>query len=89
MFSRLRRHIGSAHVIALIALFVALGGSAYAALNLPKNSVGAKQLKRGAVTPAKLAHSTTKKLRGAKGPKGDAGAPPRPQAPRCGTSTMR
>ena len=74
MLSHLRRHIGSAHVIALLALFVALGGSAYAALNLPKNSVGAKQLKRGAVTPAKLAHSTTKKLRGAKGPKGDPGA---------------
>jgi len=74
MFSRLRHHIGSAHVIALIALFVALGGSAYAALNLPKNSVGARQLKRGAVTPPKLAHSTVKKLRGAKGRPGATGA---------------
>jgi hypothetical protein len=74
MFSRLRRHIGSAHVIALIALFVALGGSAYAAFNLPKNSVGPKQLKRGAVTPPKLAHSTVKKLRGAKGRPGATGA---------------
>jgi hypothetical protein len=73
VFSRLRRHIGSAHVIALIALFVALGGGAYAAFSPPKNSVGAKQLRRGAVTPPKLAHSTVKKLRGAKGPKGGAG----------------
>jgi hypothetical protein len=41
-------------VVALIALFVALGGSAYAAVNLPPNSVGAKQLKNGAITPAKI-----------------------------------
>lgn len=38
-----------ANVIATIALFVALGGVAVAA-GLPKNSVGPKQLKRGAVT---------------------------------------
>lgn len=38
-----------ANVIATIALFVALGGAAVAA-GLPKNSVGPKQLKRGAVT---------------------------------------
>ena len=41
-------------VIALIALFVAMGGSAYAALNLPANSVGTKQLKNGAVTSVKV-----------------------------------
>ncbi len=42
-------------VIALIALFVALGGSSYAAINaLPKNSVGAKQLKKNAVTGVKI-----------------------------------
>jgi hypothetical protein len=44
-----------AMVIALIALFVALGGSSYAAINaLPKNSVGAKQLKKNAVTGVKI-----------------------------------
>jgi hypothetical protein len=42
-----------ANVIATIALFVALGGAAVAA-GLPKNSVGANQLKRGAVTAAKI-----------------------------------
>ncbi|HEU4599832.1 MAG TPA: hypothetical protein VFS26_08800 [Solirubrobacterales bacterium] len=42
-----------ANVIATIALFVALGGVAVAA-GLPKHSVGAPQLKRGAVTPAAL-----------------------------------
>ncbi|MDQ2631738.1 MAG: hypothetical protein M3Y75_12325 [Actinomycetota bacterium] len=42
-----------ANVIATLALFVALGGVAVAA-GLPKNSVGTKQLKRGAVTAADL-----------------------------------
>lgn len=41
-------------VISLIALFVALGGTSYAAIKLPANSVGTKQLKNGAVTSAKL-----------------------------------
>lgn len=42
-----------ANVIASIALFVALGGAAVAA-GLPKNSVGTKQLKRGAVKTVDL-----------------------------------
>jgi hypothetical protein len=74
MLTRLRRHVGSAHVIALLALFVALGGGAYAAMNLPKNSVGARQLKRGAVTPPKLSPATVKKLQGSTGPRGAKGA---------------
>ena len=41
-------------VVALIALFVALGGTGYAALKLPANSVGTKQLKKNAVTGAKV-----------------------------------
>ena len=42
-------------VISLIALFVALGGTSYAAIiSLPKNSVGTKQLKTGAVTAKKI-----------------------------------
>jgi hypothetical protein len=45
---------GPALVIALIALFVALGGTSYAAITLPKNSVGNKQLKKNAVTSAKI-----------------------------------
>ena len=53
MNSRLRPKLTYSNVIATIALFVALGGAAVAA-GLPKNSVGTKQLKRGAVTAAKL-----------------------------------
>ena len=41
-------------VVALIALFVALGGGAYAAATLPRNSVGTQQLKDGSVTARKL-----------------------------------
>jgi hypothetical protein len=48
-----RPQLNYANVIATIALFVALGGAAIAA-GLPKNSVGANQLKRGAVSAAKL-----------------------------------
>jgi hypothetical protein len=50
----LQRKLNYANVVATLALFVALGGSAYAATQLPKNSVGAKQLKANAVTTAKL-----------------------------------
>lgn len=46
--------------IALVALFVALGGTGYAALNIANNSIGTKQLKRGAVkNPDLAANSVT------------------------------
>ncbi len=45
------------HAVGYLALFVALGGVSYAAVSLPRNSVGPKQLKQGAVTRAKLANS--------------------------------
>jgi uncharacterized iron-regulated membrane protein len=43
-----------ANVTATLALFVALGGGAYAATALPANSVGSKQLKKNAVAAAKI-----------------------------------
>ena len=52
MVPALARYLRSHHV-GLVALFIALGGTAYAA-TLPRNSVGPKQLKRGAVTSAKV-----------------------------------
>ncbi|HET9125669.1 MAG TPA: hypothetical protein VFN65_12380, partial [Solirubrobacteraceae bacterium] len=42
------------NAIALAALFVALGGTSYAAIALPKNSVGVRQLRPGAVTSRKI-----------------------------------
>jgi hypothetical protein len=53
MISRLRPKLTYSNAIATIALFIALGGAAVAA-GLPKNSVGPKQLKRGAVTAKAL-----------------------------------
>jgi hypothetical protein len=53
MFGAVRRHLTFANVVSLIALFVALGGAAYA-LTIPKHSVGTRQLKRGAVISSKV-----------------------------------
>jgi hypothetical protein len=41
-------------VVALLALFVAMGGVGYAAFKLPNNSVGSKQLKANAVNASKV-----------------------------------
>lgn len=50
----LRRRPSAAIVIAMIALFAALAGAGYAAVSIPKNSVGTNQLKNGAVSNAKI-----------------------------------
>ena len=42
------------NAIALAALFVALGGTSYAAIAIPKNSIGPRQLRKGAVTATKI-----------------------------------
>jgi hypothetical protein len=68
--------------VALIALFIALSAGAYAATQLPKNSVGATQIKAGAVTAAKVRDRSLKAADFAKGqlPAGPAGAPGAPGA---------
>src|SRR5712691_11001221 len=56
--SRLRRRPSPALVIACLALAVSLGGTGYAAIVLPANSVGTKQLINGSVVATKVkAHS--------------------------------
>ena len=85
---RIRDHVTSAHVIAMLALFLAIGGTGYAALKLPKNSVGSKQIKKNAVTSAKVKNGSLKKAdfqagqlpAGPKGAKGDTGTPGTPGA---------
>jgi hypothetical protein len=42
------------NLVGWIALFVALGGTGYAAISLPRNSVGAAQIRNRSITPAKL-----------------------------------
>ncbi len=48
------RRLSPSMVVACLALLVALGGTSYAALRLPANSVGTAQLKNGAVTSVKV-----------------------------------
>jgi hypothetical protein len=62
-----------ANVLALLALFIALGGTSYAALTLPKNSVGTRQIKPRAVTLSKFSTSARKSLKGRTGPAGHTG----------------
>ena len=63
-------------VIACLALTVALGGTGYAAIKLPKNSVGTKQLKKNAVVSSKVKNRSLKAVDFATGqlPKGARGA---------------
>ncbi len=49
MISKFAGRISSAHVIAVLALFVALGGGAYAG-----SKIGSKQIKKNAVTTSKI-----------------------------------
>jgi hypothetical protein len=42
------------NLVAYLALFVAIGGTSYAATRLPRGSVGTAQIRRGAVTSAKV-----------------------------------
>ena len=52
---RILRHRPSpALVVASLALTIALGGTSYAAVTLPRSSVGTAQLKRNAVTSVKV-----------------------------------
>jgi hypothetical protein len=52
--SKLRTRLTYANVMATIAVFLALGGGAYAAFKLPENSVGSKQIKADAVKSSKV-----------------------------------
>src|SRR2546429_7676259 len=49
--SRIRRHLSFASVVSLLALFIALGGTAWGVAN---NSVGSKQIRNGQVKKVDL-----------------------------------
>ena len=76
-----------AMAVALVALFVALGGTGYAVTRLPSNSVGTTQLRKNAVTSSRIrprtirlsdiSTTTRTSLRGTQGPQGPTG----PQGP--------
>jgi hypothetical protein len=88
MLHRLLDRLSYANVVATLALFIALGGTSYAAIKLPKNSVGSTQIKTGAVHTGEIFNGTIRigdisksaqaALRGQPGPQGaqgPAGAP--------------
>src|SRR6476619_5860210 len=58
MLQKIQPRLTYANVMATIAVFVALGGGAYAATHLPPKSVGTKQLKKNAVTSATIRNGT-------------------------------
>lgn len=69
--NRLRAKLTYSNVISTFCLVLLLGGgTAYAASQLEKESVGTKQLKKEAVTPAKLSAASKATLTG---PRGEAG----------------
>lgn len=83
MLRRVTDRFTYANVVATLALFIALGGTSYAAIKLPRNSVGSTQIRPSAVTTSKIRNRTIKledlslaarsSLRGKVGPQGAAG----------------
>lgn len=90
MLGRLTQRLTYANITATLALFIALGGSSYAALSLPRNSVGPQQLRPGAVRSADVKNRTLqvadlsvrarRSLTGRQGPAGPIGPPGAPAA---------
>lgn len=52
------------NVVSTLCLFVILGGGAYAALTVPKNSIGSKPLKDGSVELKDIDKAARQKLEG-------------------------
>lgn len=84
--TRLRSWLNPPMVVALLALVIALGGTSYAAVQLPKNSVGSKQVKNGSVASVDVKDRTLKAADfapgqlepGPRGPAGPSGTPGSP-----------
>jgi hypothetical protein len=78
MREKLRTHVTYANVVATLALFLALGGTSVAAIQLGKNSVKAKQIAPSAVGTSEVKDRSLKSkdfgkgvlLRGPQGPAG-------------------
>jgi hypothetical protein len=72
---RIRSRITFANVIASMALFIALaGGTAFAASQFGKESIGARAIKKESIGPAKLTKAAKAALTGPKGATGATGA---------------
>lgn len=81
MFSKIRQRLSYANVMATMALFIALGGTSYAAVQLSKGSVKKKHLAKNSVVSKKVKDGTLlstdfkpgQLVSGAPGPQGPAG----------------
>ena len=87
MSSRFRSRPSFSTVVSMMALFVALGGTSYAAVKLPKNSVGSSQIKANGVGSSDVKNRSLRAIdfragdlpagqqgqQGIQGPKGDPG----------------
>lgn len=81
---RLRCRLTYANVVSTLCLVLLVGGgTAFAASQLERESVGTRQLKRAAVTPSKLSNASKATLTGPAGAAGKQGAqgPQGPQGP--------
>lgn len=89
MLRAIRERLTYANMMSTVAVMIALGGTSYAAIKLPKNSVGNHQLRNNSVTTAKVRNNTLLRkdfkkgqlpIDGVAGPKGDPGpaGPPGP-----------
>ncbi|WP_320668807.1 hypothetical protein [Patulibacter defluvii] len=91
-----RRRISSAHVLAGVALFAALGGTSYAAGSLASNSVGSAQVKNNSLKSVDIKNGSLLKKdfktgelpAGAKGDKGDKGDAGSDAVPNVGVSSL-
>jgi DNA-binding transcriptional regulator YdaS (Cro superfamily) len=57
-FKRFRERLSFANVTSALALFIALGGTSYAAVTLPANSVGRDQIRTGGVGKSEVGANT-------------------------------
>jgi hypothetical protein len=84
VLAKLRSRLTYANVMATIAVFVALGGSSYAAVTLTRSSVKGKHIAKNAVTSPKVKNGSLRRTdfragvlspgpRGAEGPRGEQG----------------
>jgi len=69
------RNVSPAGALALIALFVALSGTSYAAVAklLPRNTVGSAQVVNGSLQAVDLSSQARTSLKGQRGPAGPKG----------------
>jgi hypothetical protein len=89
MLQSIRRNLSFANVTSMMAVMIALGGTSYAAVALPKNSVGSKQIKAKAVKNSDLGASsvTTDKVKDGSLLKTDFAANQLPAGPRGATGS--